>query len=157
MLIDEVNAVRPSGVSRSVELPNSSRTAGNLMPNLRTQDPATEGAFFFILWAGEDDFVFDVAFHLPDVAGMRFQDVHHEKSDCIAVLLVQLVEGGNLPPEGRSSVAAEDQHDRLLPIQSGKLNSLRPVQLDQREVWSRITHMQGSSSSPEPHGFKWVK
>jgi hypothetical protein len=51
--------------------------------------------------------------HLPDVAGMRFGDVDHQERDLLSVLLVELVESGNLPPEGRSSVAAEDEHNRL--------------------------------------------
>jgi len=45
---------------------------------------------------------------------MGFEYVHGVERDAIAVLLVEFVEGGNLPPERRSGVAAEDQHYRLL-------------------------------------------
>jgi hypothetical protein len=41
---------------------------------------------------------------------MRFRDVHDQESNLLPVLLGELVEGGNLPPERRSSVAAKDQH-----------------------------------------------
>jgi hypothetical protein len=36
---------------------------------------------------------------------MRFRNVDNQKRDLISVLLVELVESGNLPPEGRSGVA----------------------------------------------------
>ena len=45
---------------------------------------------------------------------MRFQNVHGIKLHAIFVVIVELVKGGNLPPEGRSGVAAEHQHNRLL-------------------------------------------
>jgi hypothetical protein len=41
---------------------------------------------------------------------MRFRDVHHQETDLVPILLVKLIESGNLPPEWRSSVAAEDEH-----------------------------------------------
>jgi hypothetical protein len=44
---------------------------------------------------------------------MRLADVDDKERDPIAVLIVKLVELGNLPAERRSSVAAKDQHDRL--------------------------------------------
>jgi hypothetical protein len=44
---------------------------------------------------------------------MRFRDVHHQESDLVPILLVKLIESGNLPPEWRSSIAAEDEHYRL--------------------------------------------
>ncbi len=50
---------------------------------------------------------------LPDVAGVRLNDVDDKERDPIAVLVVKLVQGGNLPPERRSGIAAKDEHDRL--------------------------------------------
>jgi hypothetical protein len=44
---------------------------------------------------------------------MGFGDIHDEKSDAVAILLVQFVKGGSLPPEWRSSVAAENQYHGL--------------------------------------------
>src|SRR6267378_1778010 len=63
------------------------------------------GALVFGPRTGEDDLVFDVVLHLPHIAGMRFGDVDDEELDLVRILLVELVEGGNLPPERRSSVA----------------------------------------------------
>jgi hypothetical protein len=45
---------------------------------------------------------------------MSFQDVHRVERNVVPVLFIQLVEGRNLPPEGRSSIATEDKHHRLL-------------------------------------------
>jgi hypothetical protein len=44
---------------------------------------------------------------------MRLGDVDNQKRNLILVLLIQLVESGYLPPEGRSGVAAEDEHHGL--------------------------------------------
>jgi hypothetical protein len=45
---------------------------------------------------------------------MRLQDIYGIKRHAVTELLVQLVEGGNLPPERRSGIAAEHQNDWLL-------------------------------------------
>jgi hypothetical protein len=44
---------------------------------------------------------------------MRFGNVDDQESNLALVLIVELVEGGNLPPEGWSSVTAENHHYRL--------------------------------------------
>jgi hypothetical protein len=44
---------------------------------------------------------------------MRLEDVDGVEDDLIFVLIVELVEGRNLPPEGWSGVAAKDEDDRL--------------------------------------------
>ena len=41
---------------------------------------------------------------------MRLGDVYDQKCDSVSVLFVKLVEGRNLPPERRSSVASKHQH-----------------------------------------------
>ena len=42
---------------------------------------------------------------------MGLEDVDSVEIDLSLVLLRKLVQGGNLPPEGRSSVTAEDEDD----------------------------------------------
>jgi hypothetical protein len=49
---------------------------------------------------------------------MSFQDIHDEKGDLRPVLVVKFVEGRNLPPEWRSSVAAKHQNHGLPGAQS---------------------------------------
>src|SRR5438874_3278896 len=112
------------------------------------------GPLVFILWSGKDDAVFDVALHLPDVAGMRLSDVHDQESDLVLVLIVELVEGGNLTPEWRSSVAAKDHHDGLRLVQFGKANGPTLVQFRQREIGCRVADVNRSGTSACPHGFK---
>jgi hypothetical protein len=62
---------------------------------------------------------------------MGLGDVDDQETRALLVFLVELVEGGNLPPEGRSSIAAENQHDRLLLVQLGKLDASGLVELQQ--------------------------
>ncbi len=60
-------------------------------------------------WVLEDDSFLDVALHLPKIAGMGLIDVDDEERDTVFILLVKLVERGNLPAKGRSSVAPENE------------------------------------------------
>ena len=53
---------------------------------------------------------------------MRFADINREEGNFALVLIVKLVEGGNLPPKWRSSVAAEDHDYGLNLVQLRKLN-----------------------------------
>jgi hypothetical protein len=60
---------------------------------------------------------------------MGLQNVHDQKSDSRPVLIVKLIESGNLPPEWWSGVAAEHQNHRLLRTQGGELDLLALIQL----------------------------
>jgi hypothetical protein len=62
---------------------------------------------------------------------MCFGDIHHKKRNLIGVLIVKFVEGGNLPPEWRSSVAAEDHHHRLCFVDLRKMYRFGLVELNQ--------------------------
>jgi hypothetical protein len=62
--------------------------------------------------------------HLPYVGRMRLGDIHHQKRNLIYILIVKFVEGRNLPPEGRSSVAAEDHHHRLRFVDLRKMHGV---------------------------------
>ena len=116
VLIDQVNAVGPAGVGLFGRVAEFVEDSGELDPQLAHTGSCYEGALFFIFRTGKDDFIFYVALHLPDIARVRLGDVHHEKRDFASILIVEFVEGRNLPPEGRSSVAAENHHYRLLLV-----------------------------------------
>jgi hypothetical protein len=60
---------------------------------------------------------------------MRLSDVHDQECDFALILIVKLVEGGNLPPERRSSVAAENQDDGLRLVQFSQVNGAGLVEL----------------------------
>ncbi len=112
------------------------------------------GAFVVVPGAGEDDLVLEIALGLPDVAGMRFDDVNNQEGDALAVLIIELVEGGNLPPEGRSSVAAEDEHDGLVGRQRRELNIRGLIERGQGKIRGGIAGTQMSGTGVGPHGFK---
>jgi hypothetical protein len=80
---------------------------GKLYTKFPHASPSDERAISFSFRARKDNLVFDVALHLPNVAGMRFGNVDHQKSNPPAILLVELIEDRNLPPKWRSGVAAE--------------------------------------------------
>jgi hypothetical protein len=89
---------------------------------------------------------------------MRFGDVNNQERDLVSVLFVELVEGRNLPPEGRSSVTAEYKHDGpALFGKPGEPNALTFVQLEQCEVWSGISGMESARTGVGPQRFEWKK
>ncbi len=47
---------------------------------------------------------------------MSFLDVDEKELDLVLILIVELVERGNLPAEGRSSITAKYQHNGFLTL-----------------------------------------
>jgi hypothetical protein len=87
---------------------------------------------------------------------MRFGDVDDQERDLSSVLFVELVEGRNLPPERRSSVASKYEHYWLsLHRERGQLYLCALVQLRQRKVRGAISHLQSSRAGVRPQSFKW--
>jgi len=63
----------------------------------------------------------------------------------IPILLVQLVESGNLPPEGRSGVTAKNQNDWFTLRREGRqLNLPALIEFGQVEIRGGIAGMQRS-------------
>ena len=85
---------------------------------------------------------------------MRFGDVDDQEGDLVPIFVVELVEGRNLPPEGRSSVASENQDDGLPRIQGRELNFVALVELGENEVGGDIPLMKRPSPGACPHGFE---
>jgi len=117
MPVDQVNAIRPAGVGSFRAVAEFVEHGGKLDPKLAHAGAGNECPVLFVLRAGEYDLVVNVALHLPNIAGMRLQNVDDEEGHLAAVLIVKSVESGNLPPEGRSRVAAEDEHHGLAGCQ----------------------------------------
>src|SRR5581483_335105 len=115
--IDQINAVRPTGVRLLGCVREFIQNGRELDSELAHARARYVGTLVFTLRTDEDHVVFYIALHLPHVAGMRLDDVDREKSNPTTVLLIQLVEGGNLPPKGRSGIAPEHQHHRMVRIQ----------------------------------------
>ena len=72
----------------------------------------------------------------------------------LAVLIVELVEGGNLPPKRRSGVASENKHHRLRGRERRQLHRRGLIQLRQRKIGRSIPGLQMAGPSASPHGFK---
>ena len=62
-----------------------------------------------------NDIIFLVYFQLPGIACVGFLDVDQVESRFAPVLLIELVQRGNLPAKRRSGVASEYQHNGLFP------------------------------------------
>jgi hypothetical protein len=87
---------------------------------------------------------------------MRFRNVDNQKRDLISVLPVELVEGGNLPPEGRSGVTSEYEN-HWSPLRGKRREPyLRTfVDFHQRKVGGEIANLQAAGTGLRPQSFKW--
>jgi hypothetical protein len=86
----------------------------------------------------------------PEVGGVRLADVNDIERRVILVLLVEFVEGGNLPPERRSSVAAEDEYDGLLAAQEGQLKMALVVGALEREIGRGVANAECAFARAHP-------
>jgi hypothetical protein len=148
--VDQVEAIGPGGESLLSSVAEFVEHRWNADTQLAHTGSGHEGAFFFALRAGEDDAVFDVALHLPDIAGMRFGDVDNKKARAVFVLVEELIESGSLPPEGRSGVAAEDEHHGLLVIELREADAGGFVELEQIEVRRGVAEAEVAGASAQP-------
>jgi hypothetical protein len=98
--------------------------------------------------------ILNIALHLPNIGWMRFGDVDHVESDAIFVLLVELVERGNLPAKWRSSVAAEDQHHGLRAAEGRHSHIARTIEQGKREIRREIADSDMPGASAFPHGLE---
>ena len=134
VLINQIDSVRPAGVGLLGGVAEFIEHGGKFDAELAHTRSRDFRPLIFILRAGKNDFVFDVALHLPDVAGMCLSDVHDQEGDLVLVLIVKFVKGGNLPPEWRSSITAENHDDWLSVVKFGKLDGSCFVELGQCEI-----------------------
>ena len=111
--VDQIYAVWPAGIGSFSRVAKLVEHGGKFNPKLSHASAGDECSFFLSLRARKNNFVFDVAFHLPNITRMRFGYVNNQESHAIAILFVKLIESRNLPPEWRSRVAAEYQNHRL--------------------------------------------
>jgi len=86
---------------------------------------------------------------------MRLCDVDHQKIDLISVLLVQLIEGGNLPPEWRSGVTTKNENDGLAcPAQTRKAHGGGLIKFCQGEVRRGVPNVKIAGSGMGPQSLK---
>jgi hypothetical protein len=111
--VDQVKSVWPCRIRLLGGVAEFIEHGRNIDSELTDAGARDETAFVFAPWTREDDIVFNIALHLPNVARMRLGDVNHQERDLLSILLVEFVEGRNLPPKRRSSVTSEYQDDWL--------------------------------------------
>jgi hypothetical protein len=119
--LNEVHAVRPTGISGFdliIEIIDE-----RWKFDVKTSDAGVchGGALGLISWTAKEDLILHVALHLPHISRMGFENVHGIEIYLALVLFRQFVQGGNLPPKRRSSIATEDQHNGPRRPQRGKL------------------------------------
>lgn len=153
--VDQINAIGPAGVLPLSRIAELVEHRGKPDPQLAHAEPCKRRAFLLVPGTCEDDLILNIALHLPDVTGVRFSDVNHEEGDLIAVLLIQLVECGNLPAKRWSGIAAEDQHRRLLTVERSELNLSALVNLGERKIGRGISDAKIACARVRPERFKW--
>ena len=113
MAVNEINAIRPSRVVPFGRITKLVNNRGKFYGQPAHADPGHRRTFLLAFRAGENNLIANIALHLPDIAGVRLRNVDYEESHTVPILLIKFVESGNLPPERRSGVAAENQHNRF--------------------------------------------
>jgi hypothetical protein len=111
--VDYVEAVGPAGVVAFGGVLEIIEHGGKLDAEFDDAQLSHLRALVLIFGRGEDYVIVDIVRILPNVGGVRFTDVDRVERDLVLVFFIQGVEGGNLPPEWRSGVAAEDEDDWL--------------------------------------------
>src|SRR5712672_597354 len=88
------------------------------------------------------DIFFYVGFHLPFVGGMRFAHVNGQEIGAVFVVVINLDHVADVAPEGRSSIAAEDDDQRLCAGAFAQMKMVGAVQGQQLYIWRIIAEAQ---------------
>lgn len=131
--INQINPIGPAGISLLCDVIETINERGKFDAELPHTHARNLLALAKVLWTGEHDLIANVALHLPNIAGMRFQDVNSVKLHTLTIVVVELVERGNLPPKWRSRVAAEDQYYRLVVANGCQAHMRALIKSGQRE------------------------
>ena len=113
-LVNDINPLRPGGVRTIGGVAHQVDADRNREVKTLHEIVRNRHAFRKRLRLGIADALIDVRLHLPFILRMGLADVHGKEIRAVFVLLINLDEISNLAAEGRSSVAAEDQHQRPL-------------------------------------------
>jgi hypothetical protein len=128
---DQIHSIRPSVVCGLNLIVEAIDESGKFDPEPPHARASYRGTLLLIARAAEQYIVLHIALHLPHVVGMSFENVDGVEVNLALVLLGQFVQGGNLPPKGRSSKAAEDENSWLVaPKRSQLYGSFRVECLD---------------------------
>jgi len=71
------------------------------------------------------------------------------------ILLVKLIESGNLPPERRSCITAEDQYDWMTGRrQGGESHTFALIEFCQNKIGGAVADMERAGTCLHPQRFK---
>jgi hypothetical protein len=110
---DQVQPIRPARVRGFDAVVEAIDQGWKLDPQFSHAGVSNRKSLCLITGTGEEDFVTHVGLHRPDIGGVRFKDIDGVERNLVLVLLSKFIQGGNLPPEGRSRIAPEDQYHGL--------------------------------------------
>jgi hypothetical protein len=119
---DQVKAIRPTSIRRLhlvIEAIDQRRKLDSELTYASSRNRCPLG---LILGTCKQHSILDIRLHLPNVRGMCLEDINRVERNSVFVLIGQLVQSGNLPPEWRSCVAAKYQHHRFRLPQRAKLH-----------------------------------
>jgi hypothetical protein len=151
---DQVKSIRPSGIGGLdlvIEAIDHRRKLDAEFAHARAGD---RSAFGLVFWTSEEDFVADIALHLPDVGWVGLKNIDRVKVRLALVLLRQFVQGGNLPPKGRSSIAAENQHHRSFRPKGAEFYWGFVFELLDGQAWRDVAGLDCPSARVRPHGLE---
>ncbi len=148
--VDHVEAIRPSSVGRLCCVLEVVYNGGER--NLKMPDAGLGhfSPFEEVGRRGNKDFVLQVRRGLPGVRSVGFQDIDNEKRRPVLIGLVDLREGGNLPPEGWSGVTAEYQDHGLVSLEGRKPHPIFPVEGIERKVRGGVADLQTAGTCEHP-------
>src|SRR5208283_415554 len=122
LAVDHVEPVRPRSVGLFRGVLEVVDDGGNAHRQFGGASSLHRAAFGKSRGAHHRNLIFLVVVILPCVNRVCFQNIDHIEGGAIFVTVVELIERGNLPAKGWSSVAPEYQHHGLLPSKGGKRN-----------------------------------
>ena len=140
--IDHVDALRPrrvGGVRRVADVVDQDGGLGahRLLERIGQDQPLLER-----LRLVEDHVADPVLLHLPLVVGVRFLDVDVGEVGDVRVLLGQVFHAGHTGPEGRSRIAAEQQHQRTIGVELREPDLAGAVEAVELEIRGGVAHLQ---------------
>jgi hypothetical protein len=145
LLIDDVDSFGPRGVGvvRGVGHVVDAEGKRILLPHDEIVGDSDTLPKSFRL--GVANIFFHVGLHLPLVGGMRFAHVDGEEVRVIFVVVVNLYDVADLATKWRSSIAAENDHQRAAADSFANAELIFSVEREQRRVGSIVTGMQLAS------------
>ena len=150
LAVDQVQAIWPAGVGALSGVPGIVDERRELDLQIAHAGGGHVGALVLVFGVGEEHFLAQVDGQLPAIGGVSLLDIDDKKIDLIAVLAVELIEGGNLPPKGRSSIAPEDEHHGLAGETLGKPDAVVAIIGFEVEVRGGGADLEGAGAGDGP-------